>query len=84
MRATRRCADGLIIRASRSDGTAAYAGSLESAGGGGLEHRLGAVLVGIQHRARAQGITVALAAPRPYMSQLLRITGLDRSLPMVA
>lgn len=33
---------------------------------------------------RAQGGTVALAAPRPYMSQLLRITGLDRSLPMVA
>lgn len=43
-----------------------------------------AVLVGIQRRARAQGVTVALTAPRPYMSQLLHTTGLDRSLPMMA
>jgi anti-sigma B factor antagonist len=43
-----------------------------------------AVLVGIQHRARLLGITLALAAPRPFMSKLLRITGLDRSLPMTA
>lgn len=43
-----------------------------------------AVLVGIQHRARARGITLALANPRPYMSEILRITGLDRALPMVA
>ncbi|MFI7225204.1 STAS domain-containing protein [Nonomuraea angiospora] len=43
-----------------------------------------AVLVGIQHRARPMGITLALRAPRPFMSRLLRITGLDRGLPMVA
>jgi anti-anti-sigma factor len=43
-----------------------------------------AVLVGIQRRARAAGITLALAAPRPSTAKLLRITGLDRSLPMVA
>ncbi|WP_214104045.1 STAS domain-containing protein [Acrocarpospora catenulata] len=42
------------------------------------------VLVGIQNRARTMGITLALTAPRPSMSQLLRNTGLDRSLPMVA
>jgi anti-anti-sigma factor len=41
------------------------------------------VLVGIQHRARAQGVVLALTAPRPYMSRLLHITGLDRSLPVV-
>ncbi|QFY09783.1 anti-sigma factor antagonist [Nonomuraea phyllanthi] len=41
------------------------------------------VLVGIQHRARWMGITVALTAPRPFMSRLLHITGLDRSLPMM-
>jgi anti-sigma B factor antagonist len=43
-----------------------------------------AVLVGIQHRARPRGITLVLTAPRPFMSRLLHITGLDRSLPMVA
>ncbi|GHE27095.1 hypothetical protein GCM10017673_31410 [Streptosporangium violaceochromogenes] len=43
-----------------------------------------AVLIGIQRRARPMGITLALTAPRPFMSRLLRITGLDRSLPMVA
>ncbi|MFE0151178.1 STAS domain-containing protein [Nonomuraea sp. NPDC059007] len=42
-----------------------------------------AVLVGIQHRARPLGITVALTAPRPFMSRLLRMTGLDRSLPVM-
>ncbi|MFF4620476.1 STAS domain-containing protein [Nonomuraea jabiensis] len=42
-----------------------------------------AVLVGIQHRARPMGITVALTAPRPFMSRLLCITGLGRGLPMV-
>ncbi|MEV0231882.1 STAS domain-containing protein [Nonomuraea sp. NPDC050786] len=41
-----------------------------------------AVMVGIQQRARPMGITVALSSPRPFMSKLLRITGLDRSLPM--
>jgi anti-anti-sigma factor len=40
------------------------------------------VLVGIQKRARARGITLTLTAPRPYMSRLLRITGLERSLPL--
>ena len=40
------------------------------------------VLIGIQSRARSQGITVVLAAPRPYMSRLLRMTGLDRSFTM--
>ncbi|MFC5822583.1 STAS domain-containing protein [Nonomuraea insulae] len=43
-----------------------------------------AVLVGIQHRARAQGITLALANPRPYTSHVLRVTGLDRDLQMIA
>ncbi|TMR98937.1 STAS domain-containing protein [Nonomuraea basaltis] len=43
-----------------------------------------AVLVGVQRRARSMGITVALTAPRPYMSELLRSTGLDRQFPMTA
>ncbi|YCK40206.1 STAS domain-containing protein [Actinomadura sp. ATCC 39365] len=43
-----------------------------------------AVLVGIQHRARAQGITLGLAHPRPYTAQMLRLTGLDRSLRMMS
>ncbi|MFB4268831.1 STAS domain-containing protein [Nonomuraea sp. GTA35] len=42
-----------------------------------------AVVVGIQRRARSMGITVVLRAPRPFMSRLLHITGLDRGLPMV-
>ncbi|MEU7748582.1 STAS domain-containing protein [Nonomuraea sp. NPDC049158] len=41
------------------------------------------ILVGIQHRARAQGITLALAGPRPFMVSLLHMSGLDRSLPIV-
>jgi anti-anti-sigma factor len=41
-----------------------------------------AVLVGIQRRARSMGITVGLAAPRPHVAELLRITGLDRSFTM--
>ncbi|MFI6175639.1 STAS domain-containing protein [Nonomuraea sp. NPDC051191] len=41
------------------------------------------VLVGIQRRARSMGIVLALKAPRPFMSRLLHITGLDRSMPMV-
>ena len=36
-----------------------------------------AVLVATQHRARRLGVTVRLAAPRPQMTKLLRITGLD-------
>ncbi|MEV0149569.1 MULTISPECIES: STAS domain-containing protein [unclassified Nonomuraea] len=43
-----------------------------------------AVLVGIQHRARARGVTLALTAPTPYMSRLLHITGLDRGLPVMS
>lgn len=42
------------------------------------------VLVGIQSRARSQGITVTLAAPRPNMSRLLRMTELDRSFTTAA
>jgi anti-anti-sigma factor len=37
-----------------------------------------AVLIGTQRRARGLGITVRLAAPRPQMAKLLRVTGLDR------
>ncbi|MGI5291259.1 STAS domain-containing protein [Nonomuraea polychroma] len=43
-----------------------------------------AVLVGIQRRARAQGIALTLTAPRPSMSRLLHLTGLDRSLRVAA
>ncbi|WP_283136143.1 STAS domain-containing protein [Rhizohabitans arisaemae] len=43
-----------------------------------------AVLVGIQHRARSMGITLALTAPRPFVSRLLHVTGLERGLPVVA
>jgi anti-anti-sigma factor len=43
-----------------------------------------AVLIGTQRRARARGITVRLAAPRPQMARLLRITGLDRSFTICA
>jgi anti-sigma B factor antagonist len=42
-----------------------------------------AIMVGIQHRARARGIGFALTAPRPNMTRVLNITGLDRSLPIV-
>lgn len=38
-----------------------------------------AMLVGTRRRARLQGVTVALAAPRPIVSKLLRITDLDRA-----
>jgi anti-anti-sigma factor len=43
-----------------------------------------AVLIGTQRRARARGITVRLAAPRPQMARLLRITGLDCSFTICA
>src|SRR5580704_11910257 len=36
-----------------------------------------AVLVGMQCRAGRLGVTVRLAAPRPQMTKLLRVTGLD-------
>ncbi|MEU7691052.1 STAS domain-containing protein [Microbispora hainanensis] len=42
------------------------------------------VLVGIQRRAKAMGITLSLTAARPYLSRLLRVTGLDRTIPMTA
>jgi len=43
-----------------------------------------AVLIGTQRRARARGIAVRLAAPRPQVARLLRITGLDRSFTICA
>jgi len=43
-----------------------------------------AVLVGVQRRAKSMGITLALTAPCPYVSRLLRVSGLDRNLPLVA
>ncbi|MFG1699665.1 STAS domain-containing protein [Nonomuraea sp. NPDC049309] len=43
-----------------------------------------AVLVDVQQRARPMGITLALAEPRPFMTRLLRITGLDRALPTMS
>jgi hypothetical protein len=39
-----------------------------------------AVLVGAQHRAQLLGVTLYLAAPRPQIAKVLRITGLDRGL----
>ncbi|MFI7041818.1 DUF5994 family protein [Microbispora rosea] len=42
------------------------------------------VLVGIQRRAKAMGITLSLTAARPYLSRLLHVTGLDRTIPMLA
>jgi anti-anti-sigma factor len=39
-----------------------------------------AVLIGIQRRARQIGIVLRLAAPSPPVAELLRRTGLDRSL----
>ncbi|GLX08205.1 STAS domain-containing protein [Microbispora sp. NBRC 16548] len=41
------------------------------------------VLVGIQRRAKTMGITLSLTAARPYMYRLLRVTGLDRTIPML-
>jgi anti-anti-sigma factor len=43
-----------------------------------------AVLVATQRRARRLGITVRLAAPRPQVSRLLRITGLDQCFKICA
>jgi anti-anti-sigma factor len=39
-----------------------------------------AVLIGTQRRATPLGITMRLAAPRPQITNLLRLTGLDRAL----
>ncbi|MFL6053323.1 MAG: STAS domain-containing protein [Actinoallomurus sp.] len=41
-----------------------------------------AMLVGTGRRAALHGVTVALAAPRPVVSKLLRITSLDRAFPI--
>ena len=43
-----------------------------------------AVLIGTQRRATARGIVVRLAAPRPQLAKLLRITGLDQRLTICA
>jgi anti-anti-sigma factor len=43
-----------------------------------------AVLIGTQRRATARGIVVRLAAPRPQLAKLLRITGLDHRLTICA
>ena len=43
-----------------------------------------AVLVATKHRARGLGITVRLAAPRPQMAKLLRVTGLDQCFTICA
>jgi anti-anti-sigma factor len=43
-----------------------------------------AVLIGAQRRTIARGIVVRLAAPRPQLAKLLRITGLDRSFTICA
>jgi len=43
-----------------------------------------AMLIGTQRRATARGITVRLASPSPQIAELLRVTGLDRSLTICA
>ncbi|TDD22606.1 STAS domain-containing protein [Nonomuraea diastatica] len=48
-------------------------------GAGGL-----GVLIGVQGRARARGITLALTGVPLRVARLLRITGLDRRLPIMA
>lgn len=40
------------------------------------------VLVGIQRQARSLDIVLGLAAPRPHLTKVLRLTGLDRSFAM--
>ncbi|WP_049564692.1 STAS domain-containing protein [Nonomuraea sp. SBT364] len=42
-----------------------------------------AVLIGTQSRAKARGITVALTGLRPFMTRLLRISGLTYRFPIV-
>ncbi|MBW8483143.1 STAS domain-containing protein [Actinomadura parmotrematis] len=43
-----------------------------------------AVLIGTQRRATGLGIALRLARPRPQMAELLRATGLGRSLTVLA
>jgi anti-sigma B factor antagonist len=38
-----------------------------------------ALLIGAQRRAMLHGLSITLASPRPHMTKLLRITGLDRA-----
>ncbi|MCA2228824.1 STAS domain-containing protein [Nonomuraea aurantiaca] len=40
------------------------------------------VLVGVQRQARSLDIALGLAAPRPHVAKVLRLTGLDCSFPM--
>ncbi|MFI9561263.1 STAS domain-containing protein [Nonomuraea endophytica] len=40
------------------------------------------VLIGVQHQAGILDIAIGLAAPRPHLAKVLRLTGLDRSFPM--
>ncbi|MEU7744325.1 STAS domain-containing protein [Nonomuraea sp. NPDC049158] len=40
------------------------------------------VLVGVQRQARSLDIALGLAAPRPHLAKVLRLTGRDRSFPM--
>jgi anti-anti-sigma factor len=42
-----------------------------------------AVLIGTQRRATGLGITFRLAAPRPHVTKLLRVSGLDRVLALL-
>lgn len=42
------------------------------------------VLVGVRNHALSREVTVALAAPRPFLSRLLHITGLDRAFTLLA
>ncbi|SEG79941.1 anti-sigma B factor antagonist [Nonomuraea solani] len=48
-------------------------------GAGGL-----GVMIGLQGRAKAQGITLALTGVAPRMARLLRVTGLDHRFPVMA
>ncbi|MFI9561115.1 STAS domain-containing protein [Nonomuraea endophytica] len=40
------------------------------------------VLIGVQHQAKTLDIAIGLAAPRPHLAKVLRLTGLDRSFPI--
>ncbi|MEV4104780.1 STAS domain-containing protein [Nonomuraea sp. NPDC049649] len=42
------------------------------------------MLIGVQNRARARGITLTLTGVPPRIARLLRITGLDHRFPITA
>ncbi|WP_214318159.1 STAS domain-containing protein [Nonomuraea sediminis] len=42
------------------------------------------ILVGLQNRAKARGISLALTGLTPFMTRLLRISNLDRRFPIAA